>query len=158
MLNIIHHAKNVSIINTSVQLIWVWNHLNVSLHEDVCCSTDLITVSLFIENIENMKKVWFDKYNCCTESARQSSQQSQQQNQQHQQQDNAFNNYSFHLYSQFSGSWFSYQFYQQNNAYNCLYQLYQSYLSHSYVNVNVLSSLTSYHQPLQITSSNINYS
>ena len=57
VLNVIHHIKNTDMMETSAQLMWMWNHLNVSLHEDIHCFTDLIMMLLFIEDIKNIKEI-----------------------------------------------------------------------------------------------------
>ena len=108
VLNVIHYIKNISMMETSAQLTWMWNCLNVSLYKNIHCLTDLITVSLFIEDMKNIKKMWFDKYNFHDFTVKSSSIQQNQQQQQCWQQNNAFDNYLFHSYDQFQESQFSY--------------------------------------------------
>ena len=155
ILNVIQHAKNADMINVFIQLTWVWNYLDSSLHESIWWSSAMFTMSFFIEDMENIKEIWFNKYNCWTEST----QQPQQQTQLLCWQDNNFDNHSsFCLYGQFSEPQFPYNpSYQNQYTYNCSYQ---SYLSCSYnINVNVSSpspQQTSYCQSLQIMVSNTN--
>ena len=74
VLNVIWHAKNAEMINVSAQLTWIWNCLNISFHKSICCFTDVIMILLFIEDIKNMKKIWFNKYNHHIKFIRQSAQ------------------------------------------------------------------------------------
>ena len=139
VLTIMWHAKNTEMTDISAQLIWVWNCLDLSLWESICCSDNLVIISFFIEEIKNMKEIWFDKYNQCTLKMLVRLQLMQSLRQQ----DNSNDNCS-HYDDQFQGPRpFSYnQTYQ--NAYNCSYQ---SYLFCPYnVNINMSLILVLYQQ------------